>query len=103
MKFKPGVVSLREGNLVIVVGRKATMAALAAALNVGGAVRDDTGLSGEYDFNLIYSPELPVAGEPLGPSIYAAVQEQLGLKLERKVGPVETLVVDHIDKMPTGN
>jgi uncharacterized protein (TIGR03435 family) len=53
---------------------------------------------------------LPPAGQetapdvgPGGPSIQQALREQLGLKLERKKGPVEMLVVDHVDRVPTEN
>lgn len=69
-------------------------------------VIDRTGLTGHYDFTLNWTPEQrsvplpddhPPAGES-GPSIFTAVQEQLGLKLVSEKGPVEILVVDHIEK-----
>ena len=67
-------------------------------------VLDKTGLAGFYQFDLRYANE--VSGDtdtPAGPSIFTAVQEQLGLKLESKKGPVEVLVIDHAEKVPSDN
>lgn len=72
---------------------------------LGGPVKDDTGLQGKYDIVLHWSNQPPgsqAEAEP-GPDLFAAVQEQLGLKLERKKGPVEILVIDHAERIPTGN
>jgi uncharacterized protein (TIGR03435 family) len=70
-------------------------------------VIDQTGLKGDYDINLTWAPEsfhLSVDAEPpAGPSIYTAVQEQLGLRLESRKGPVQVLVVDHAEKVPVEN
>ena len=68
-------------------------------------VIDKTGLTGFYQFNLQYADEVSKAGEenPVGPSIFTAVQEQLGLKLESKKGPVDVLVIDHAEKVPVEN
>ncbi len=59
-------------------------------------VLDLTGLTGRYDFALEWTPEGDTAGA--GPSIFTAMQEQLGLRLETKTGPVETLVIEHVEK-----
>ncbi len=70
-------------------------------------VIDLTGLKGKYDFTLSWSWEerSPADGgyEPIGPILVDAVQSQLGLKLEKKKGSVEILVVDHVEKSPTEN
>jgi len=75
-------------------------------------VLDRTGLTGTFDVELQFSPEglLGLPGLPPGverppndaPSIFTAVQEQLGLKLESSRGPVDILVIDHAEK-PTEN
>jgi uncharacterized protein (TIGR03435 family) len=69
-------------------------------------VFDKTGLSGLFDFHLQYAPDNPgapvTAADPTGLSIFTAVQEQLGLKLSPETGPVEVLVVDHVEK-PSDN
>src|ERR1019366_3136291 len=68
-------------------------------------VTDDTGLEGSYSFDLEWSPDESGtdAGETSLPSIFVAVQLQLGLKLEPEKGPVEFLVIDHIERVPTEN
>jgi bla regulator protein BlaR1 len=68
-------------------------------------VIDATGLKGRYDLELTWTPD---NGQPnllngapqenTGPSIFTALQEQLGLKLEPQKAPVETLVIDHIER-----
>lgn len=76
-------------------------------------VVDQTGLKGDYDFTLLYTMDLPakiapnalINGEPIdtsGPSIFQAVRQQLGLRLDARKGPVKTLVVDHVEK-PSDN
>jgi uncharacterized protein (TIGR03435 family) len=63
-------------------------------------VLDRTGLQGVYDFALEWTPDLaPVEGAAQGgPSIFTAVQEQLGLKLETQKAPVKIFVIDHVEK-----
>ena len=70
-------------------------------------VVDKTGLTGDYDFDLKWTPE--DAGPPnadasagSGASIFTAVQEQLGLKLQSTKGPTDTLVIDHAE-LPSQN
>jgi uncharacterized protein (TIGR03435 family) len=80
-----------------------------ASQELGHEVIDRTGLSGRYDFTLNWTPDTGASGAnagadapDAGPSIFTAVQEQLGLKLESAKGPVQVLVVDHAE-MPTEN
>jgi uncharacterized protein (TIGR03435 family) len=68
-------------------------------------VIDKTGLTDFYQFDLRYADEVSKepAENPGAPSIFTAVQEQLGLKLESRKGPVDVLVVDHAEKTPVEN
>jgi len=69
---------------------------------LGRVVVDRTGLKGKYDIALKWTPD-ELRGTPdAGPSIFTALQEQLGLKLARTKGPVDILVVDHVE-MPSAN
>lgn len=75
---------------------------------VGRPVVDNTALAGPYDWDLKWSPELQPSADgasavgAAGPSIFTALQEQLGLKLEAARAPVEVLVIDAINQ-PTEN
>jgi uncharacterized protein (TIGR03435 family) len=72
-------------------------------------VVDRTGLTGNFDFDLTWTPDQlpqgpPPAGapplpaiDPNGPSIFTAVQEQLGLKLDSSRGPVDVFVIDNVE------
>jgi uncharacterized protein (TIGR03435 family) len=73
---------------------------------LGRPVIDKTGLTGEYDWNLEFRDQRPMRQGPPdsdAPEISVAVEEQLGLKLESKKGPVEILVVDSGNKTPSDN
>ena len=70
-------------------------------------VADKTGLTGRYDIDLTFTPEqqipaganVPIpAADPNGPSIYTAVREQLGLKLESQKVQEEVLVIDRVER-----
>lgn len=72
---------------------------------VGRAIRDRTGLPGRYDFDLKFSPEAdltaaPGAGGGPGalPSLFVALEEQLGLKLESQRAPVDVVVIDSVQR-----
>lgn len=69
-------------------------------------VLDMTGLKGFYDLKLEWTPESlygPAETDPSGPTLRSALQEQLGLKLETRKAPVDLIVVDHAEKLPTEN
>ena len=59
-------------------------------------VIDKSGLKGGFDFKLEWSPDQ--TSDSTVPSIFTALQEQLGLRLESGKGPVEILVIDSIEK-----
>jgi uncharacterized protein (TIGR03435 family) len=110
--FKPSDKSgttIDSGNMRLhVQGSDNTIELLARELTqaVGRVVIDKTGLDGRYDLTLRWTPDnVPtpmINGAPdpnPPPDIFTAVQEQLGLKLEPGKGPVEVLVIDHIDRL----
>jgi uncharacterized protein (TIGR03435 family) len=66
---------------------------------VGGILVDRTGAGGEYDLTLMWTPDLSASDTP---SIFTALREQLGLKVERKKIPTEVLVYDSAER-PTEN
>lgn len=86
---------------------KVTMPALAEFLaeRVGRPVLDRTGLSGPFEITLDWAiDDAPAAdGVDPGPSLFTALQEQLGLKLDSTKGPVETIVVDRADRVSAEN
>ena len=97
--------SVASTNHSIRVNR-ATLALLATTLSgqMDRPVIDATEVTGTFDINLEWTPDVPAAeGVPSGPSVFTALQEQLGLRLESRTGPVEVIVVDHADKIPSGN
>ena len=60
-----------------------------------GVFVDRTQLDGRFDIDLEWSPDQTATDKP---SIFTAVQEQLGLKLESSRGPVDVIVIDHIER-----
>jgi bla regulator protein BlaR1 len=111
-KLKPSSENLapRLGNGRGRIGGTAANTGMLARMlsgRLGRPVIDKTGLNGNYDFALRWNPapgevgdgpEDGPAADPGGPSIFSALQEQLGLKLESGRGPVEALVIDHVEK-----
>jgi uncharacterized protein (TIGR03435 family) len=129
-KFGPGG---GRGPMIMINGRGHIAAKMMGmpglvdllARSVDRPVVDQTELKGTYDFNLDYTPDesarMPMpagmpapppggGGEMHGPenpdnglSLFAALQAQLGLKLEAKKGPIELIVIDRVEKAPTEN
>ena len=106
-------VSSGSGGGTSMTARGITMARLAQTLtqslsrDLGRIVIDKTGLEGAYDLALQWTPEDRSAAttntandntSAQGASIFTALQEQLGLKLESTKGPVEILVIDHVEQ-----
>jgi uncharacterized protein (TIGR03435 family) len=85
-----------------IVGENVTMTQLAARLSrsIGTHVVDGTGLTGTYDFKVSWLPDDRFVGRgaSANPTLFTAIQEQLGLRLQSGRGPVDTLVVDRAEK-----
>ena len=106
LRARPGSLSAKQMGIATLV-RQLT-------LQLGRQVIDKTGLTGQYDFTLEWTPEpdqggpeaiglppaarLPPPSDSNGPSIFTAVQEQLGLRLDAQKGPVDIIVVDRAEK-----
>ena len=107
-------IRIGPGNMAV-GGSPLTQVANTLSNFAGRIVIDKTGLAGNYDFTLTWTPDqMPGAGQrppgapepppinPNGPSLFTAVQEQLGLKLDSQRGPVAMLVIDRAER-PTEN
>jgi uncharacterized protein (TIGR03435 family) len=76
---------------------------------VGRPVIDQTGLQGAYTFKFVWdpattqAPSVDTIPDSQGPSIFAALRQQLGLRLESNRSPIQILVIDHIERALTGN
>jgi uncharacterized protein (TIGR03435 family) len=126
---QPGHFAMMAGSgRLHIAASKLSLARLTDMLasQLGRPVVDKTGLIGEYDYTLEFSPAGLAGGILAGPpppaplgaasppsvnpasdqdalSLLNALQEQLGLKLEQKKGPVDVLIIDHAEKIPTAN
>jgi uncharacterized protein (TIGR03435 family) len=85
------------------------------AMLMGRPIIDQTGFTGQLDVHLSFTPDestqglpgarpgaMSEASDPNKPNIFAAMQEQMGLKLTSSKGPVEVLVIDRVER-PTAN
>jgi uncharacterized protein (TIGR03435 family) len=110
----PAVLRKSNGALMLLGYRNATMDLLASSLStmvLDRPVIDKTGLSGTFDFTLEWAPEShgpppsdapAAASDPIGPTSMQALRDQLGLKVESTKGPVQTLVIDGVER-PSDN
>jgi uncharacterized protein (TIGR03435 family) len=97
-------------NHLIAIGIPIANLAPMLQMVLGRTVIDKTGLKGNFDVNMEWSPDetqamqgppdapKPAPADNTGPSIFSAIQEQLGLKLESRKGPVDVLIVDHAER-----
>jgi uncharacterized protein (TIGR03435 family) len=107
-----GMMMMNPGHLES-TGTSIDMLAHLLSRQLGRTVVDKTGLTGNYDYKLDFTPDnmtMPMPGgaeggprpemgaEQEGPSLFTAVEEQLGLKLESTKGTVDVIVIDHIDQ-----
>jgi uncharacterized protein (TIGR03435 family) len=99
-----GALRMTKGQITA-TGISTTRLAQALERELGAPVVDKTGLTSRYTFSLEWKPdgqEDALSADALGPSIFTAVTEQLGLKLLPMKQPVRVLVVDHIEH-PSSN
>ena len=113
VKGPRGIGTTGPGSIIGTAAQTVTLAEVLSGI-LGRRVVDRTNLSGTYDFTLLYMPDfVPTVGLGDGksaaaradsdrPSIFAAVQEQLGLRLEATRGNVDVVVIDHAER-PTEN
>jgi bla regulator protein BlaR1 len=110
-----GIIVVRKDQALEMIVRAMTIDAFVRAISTfpefaGRAVVDQTNLAGAYDFTLDWSPEqltpalpgsdgaIPPSPDSDAPTLFTAIQQQLGLKLVPSKGPAQVLVIDHIEK-----
>jgi uncharacterized protein (TIGR03435 family) len=104
--LKPGGFRVSDSQMTGIAIPVSTLAS-SLAFRVERNIIDKTGLTSRYDINLKWTPaeregKADNGSDNNAPDLFTALQEQLGLKLEPSKGPVDTLVVDHVE-MPTAN
>jgi len=110
--IEPGATSMRgRGHLI---GHAVPISSLVGALSIraglGRTLQDKTGLTEKYNFTLRWTPgdgqsqasPESAPSDQVYPDLFTAIQEQLGLKLDSIKGPVEVIVIDHVER-PSGN
>jgi uncharacterized protein (TIGR03435 family) len=96
--------STDTGKIQTIESKGISMESLVEQLSqqMGHIVVDQTGLKGLYAFTLRFSSNLDATADSSEPSIYTALQEQLGLELESTKAQVDVLVIDHVER-PSAN
>jgi uncharacterized protein (TIGR03435 family) len=114
------LIMLVSGGRVMLMANSQPVSALAVTLAkyMDGPVRDLTGLTGTYDFSLDFAPPAGMRMPQMGPpgecmtctpdqepplSVFQAVKERLGLRLDANRGTIDLLVIDRAEKVPTEN
>ena len=90
----------------VLIGRRVTTDMLARALSsqLGTGVENRTGVTGSFDFTLEWRPETAQSPDDLRrASLFTAIREQLGLRLESRSLPVDVIVIDRLSLVPTAN
>jgi len=111
VKMTPADISQERNNSAgtgRLTGNRASLALITMLLSrlEHQIIVNQTGLTGEYQIQLRWAPGSGGSGAPAdatAPSLFTAVREQLGLKLESRNGPLDTIVVDHAEKVPAEN
>jgi uncharacterized protein (TIGR03435 family) len=93
------------GRVRTLTAKKTSMAQVAdfVARTLGETVVDQTGIDGAYDFDLRWTTDDQNPDAAPAPTLFIALQETLGLRLQPQKVPVELLVVDHVERVPTEN
>jgi uncharacterized protein (TIGR03435 family) len=97
-----GAAAVESGRFTVQGGRIAALVKTLSMWGLGYPIEDRTGLTGVYDMTLLWAPGESGSPDDLNSSLFTALEEQLGLKLELKKEPIESLVVDHIER-PSAN
>jgi uncharacterized protein (TIGR03435 family) len=97
-----GAAIVTPGKIVLPRSSLSVLANLLSSQGLSHPVVDKTGLTDIYDITLRWSPEDIGSSDASLPSLFTALQEQLGLKLEYNKNPIDVIVIDHIEK-PSAN
>jgi uncharacterized protein (TIGR03435 family) len=94
--------TVTPGKIVLKGSSLAVLANLLSSQGLSHPVVDKTGLTDLYDITLRWSPADVGSSDASLPSLFTALREQLGLKLEYNKNPIDVIVIDHIEK-PSAN
>ena len=94
--------TVTPGKIVLKGSSPSVLANLLSSQGLGHTVIDKTGLTDTYDITLRWSPDDVGSSDASLPSLFTALQEQLGLRLEYNKNPIDVIVIDHIER-PSAN